>query len=129
MGDQAVWRLMLLAFGFLIAGCSSSPVALPPLQSDILEEQIAAAGNKDMADRLATLRICVATYLITPSSNSEANTVVESAFAACASEDESIQDFVRRKNRNPADGLAVLNDYRAALKQDMVKRIVAAHVN
>ena len=107
-----------------------------------MEEQISAAGNKEMAgaygqlersqkslmraDRLATLRICVATYLITAGKDLEVNTVVEAAFASCASEDASVQDFVRRKTRNSAEGLAVLSDYRAALKQDMIKRIVAA---
>ena len=126
MSNGTLLRLLVAALGSLTAGCSSSPVALPPLQSMTMEEQISAAGNKEMADRLATLRICVATYLITAGKDLEVNTVVEAAFASCASEDASVQDFVRRKTRNSAEGLAVLSDYRAALKQDMIKRIVAA---
>jgi hypothetical protein len=124
--SYGILRLLPGALGFLIGGCSSSPVALPPLQSMTMEEQIVAAGNKDMADRLASLRICVATYLVTAGRNLEVDTAVEAAFASCASEDESIQDFVKRRIRNAPEGFAVLGDYRAALKQDMVKRILAA---
>jgi hypothetical protein len=92
-----------------------------------MEDQVLAAGNKQMAARMAALRSCVATYLVkTAGSRSEVSTQVESAFVSCATEEASLRDFALSRARNPSEIASALSDYRAAFKQDMVRRLVAA---
>jgi hypothetical protein len=115
--------ILLCAFG--LGGCATTdaqPLS-PPAVIDV-EGALIEMGERDLAERLGMFRNCAGRHLIRTAGNqAERNIRVERAFASCATEEQAVRDFVVSRGPNPAADLSLISDYKALLKEDLLKRL------
>lgn len=111
---------IVMAAGFLPAACAGQQQQ--PSRAMAIEAQVLALGTpnaRSIQAKLQAFRQCVVSFAMrTPGSRMEPNLYAETAFAACATEEGALTSLAVTQGER-----AAINDYKQALKSDLLSRI------